>query len=90
MFELMRMIQELKQKVDQQVTSNRVRKQFLKGIVHTKSSSFEFFQEQIIIFTKSVDTTSPASIRFQLNGSIMRGMLLMFINLNFNLVLIQN
>ncbi len=58
MFELMRMIQELKQKVDQQVTSNWVRKQFLKGIVHTKSSYFEFFQEQIIIFTKSVDTTS--------------------------------
>ncbi len=35
-----------------------MRKQFLKGIVHTKSSSFEFVQEQIIIFTKSVDTTS--------------------------------
>jgi len=36
MFELMRMIQELTQKVDQQVTLNCVGKYFLKGRVHTK------------------------------------------------------
>ncbi len=94
MFELMRMIQELKQKVDQQVTWNRVRKQFLKGIVHTKSTVLlsSFRNKSLFSLNQLIQPVwmIPASIRFQLTGSIMTGRLLMFINLNFNLVLTQN